>query len=122
MTAFCSCFITRWATQRRQGSEQAREHLLNHARPWQWGWPPAAVLQYASHDMTAHERATMDNPHTTAALIASYVVLHTVVAELVGLLPAKEKARLRKYLEEQAENIEPIDEFEPECSEIQKAR
>jgi DNA-binding GntR family transcriptional regulator len=62
------------------------------------------------------------NPHTAAALIAQTLVLNSLVASLTSLLTPEQRAQLRARLAEQAQAIDPVEEFEPDCSDYQRAR
>ena len=62
------------------------------------------------------------NPHTMAGVIAGGLVLNAVLANLIATLTPDQRAKLRQNLIEASQEIEPIDEFEPDCSEYQKAR
>jgi hypothetical protein len=62
------------------------------------------------------------NPHTMAALIGQGLVLNSVVAELVALLTPEQRALLRERLREHAQDVGQIDEFEPDCSDYQRAQ
>jgi hypothetical protein len=60
------------------------------------------------------------NPHTMAYVVAHGLVLNTVVAELVALLTAEQRALLRQRLIEQSQDIGPVDEFDPERRQLQE--
>ena len=62
------------------------------------------------------------NPHTMAAVIGEGLVLNSIVSELVGLLTPEQRALLRERLQEHVQDVGSIDEFEPDCSEYQRAR
>ena len=62
------------------------------------------------------------NKHTVAGVIGQGLVLNSIVAELVALLTVEQRALLRERLREHAQNIAPIDEYEPDCSDYQRHR
>jgi hypothetical protein len=64
--------------------------------------------------------ANAANPHTIAGLIGQVLVLNTVLAEVVAMLNPEQKSKLRLRLEEATADIQPVDEFEPDCSEYQR--
>lgn len=62
------------------------------------------------------------NPHTAAGVIGQSMVNNILIAELVALLSPEQRALLRERLQQQAQGIEPITEYEPDCSDYQRER
>jgi len=62
------------------------------------------------------------NPHTMAGIIAIQLVHNSVIAELVALLTAEQRLLLADRLKQHTADIGPVDEFDPECAELQQAR
>lgn len=60
--------------------------------------------------------------NTIAGLIAETIVLNSVVAELAALLTPEQRRLLSDRLRDHTDDLRPIDEFEPECSEIRRTR
>lgn len=60
------------------------------------------------------------NPQTAAAVIGLGLANSAIISELVALLSADQKELLRLRLQARAQSIEPITEYEPDCSSIQR--
>ena len=62
------------------------------------------------------------NPATAASIIGQTLVNNTIIMELVALLSPDQRALLRQRLQEAAAQVGEITEYEPDCSEYQRAR
>lgn len=60
------------------------------------------------------------NHHTAAQAIAFSLVHNVVIASLISLLSEAERPTLAARLEEALGDVGTIDEYEPECSQLQK--